>query len=349
MKRDNMGNKRRIKVGRKIIGGDETFIIAEAGSNHRQDINIAYDLISAAKESGADAVKFQSVNIGELYYDPSTSIKKLHKLIDLKEEWHYKLKEFADKKDIIFFSSPTYIKAVDTLEKIGVLLYKLASAQVGTFPQIIELVASLKKPAMLSTGLVTYKELENAISIFYRAHNHNFVILHCNSIYPTPYIKVNLPMIQVYENMFGNPAGFSDHTIGIHVAIAAVSMGAKVIEKHLTVDKKILTPDSAISLNPQDFKMMVSCIREIEQSLRKSPRIEIDQEESKFKDDIIYRLILDKDKKRGETFSKDDFIFKRHHEGIDCRDLNMVVNCMQARYDLKKRDILSWDKLEGKN
>ena len=344
----SLEHKELINIEGKEIGGSRTFIIAEVGSNHRQDINIALDLIAAASESGADAVKFQSVNIKELYHKPSASIKKLHKQIDLNEKWHYDLKTYADKKGIVFFSSPTYIRAVDILEEIGVKLYKLASAQLGTFPQIIKKVANCRKPTLISTGLVTYEELNKAIRVFHSVGNYEYIILHCNSIYPTPYDKVNLSMINVYENMFGNPVGFSDHTIGIHIAVAAVAKGAKVIEKHIKLDNKVDTPDSSISLNPKEFSKLVSNIRETEQSFEKKIRLYIEQEEQQFKEGILYRLILKCNKKRGEKFSENDFIFKRNNNGIDCRDLDVLIERMVAKHDLKKNSLLMWDMLEGK-
>src|SRR5687767_7014684 len=142
-----------IKVGDKHIGGDKTFIIAEIGSNHNQDKQLAFESIEAAKESGADAVKFQSLNVEKMYFNPSDDIKKLHKKIDLEESWHRELKEFSEKKELIFFSSPTYLSSVDLLESLDVVLYKLASAQIGTFPQLVRKVAGLGKPTIFSTGI----------------------------------------------------------------------------------------------------------------------------------------------------------------------------------------------------
>lgn len=327
---------------------DQVFIVAEIGANHNQNIELAKEMIIAAKEAGADAVKFQSINIEELYLKPSEKTKKLHEQIDLNEKWHYELKEFCDKNSTIFFSTPTYLKAIEILEDIDVELYKLASAQIGTFPVLVQRVAQLKKPTLLSTGIVTFSELENTVKVFHDSDNNNFCILHCNSIYPTPFNKVNLKMIEVYSSMFGATVGFSDHTRGIYSSLAAVTLGAKVIERHFVTDKKVLTPDVEISLLPSEFKEMVAGIRAIEQSLEVRSRIELETEEFEFKESILYRLILKKYKQEGDDFSHDDFIFKRHDSGVDCRDIKVVVEKMLANTNLDEGDLLTWDNLKGK-
>ncbi len=326
---------------------NRVFIVAEIGSSHNQDLDYAYQTIDAAVTAGADAVKFQSLNMDELYFDPNNEIRDLHERIDLEENWHYKLKNYCDQKQVIFFSSPTYLKAVKILEDIDVKLYKLASAQVGTFPQLIEQVASTGKPVLLSTGLATYSDLDETVQIFRRNQNNKFVILHCNSIYPTPYGKVNLKLINVYRAMFANPVGFSDHARNIYMSLAAVSIGAAVIEKHFTLDKNIPSPDSSVCLDPHEFKSMVNGIRAIEHSMCFKERILIEEEEASLKNAFQYRLILNRDKKRGDFFSSSDFDFKRHNDGIDCRELELVIKHMTAQKDINKGSLLTWDKLTG--
>ncbi|NOX15319.1 MAG: NeuB family protein [Epsilonproteobacteria bacterium] len=326
----------------------QTFIIAEIGSNHNQSLSLAKEMISAAKESGADAVKFQSINIKELYFNPTNDTIKMHKKIDLLENWHYELKEYCDDKDIIFFSAPTYLKAINILENIGVVLHKLASAQVGTFPQLVEKVIKLKKPTLLSTGIVSYEELSKVIKIFFDNKHDNFAILHCNSLYPTPYEKANLNLIQVYKSMFNKTIGYSDHTNGIYASLAAVTLGAKVIEKHFTTDKTLPIPDASISITPKEFKDMVEGIRAIEQALTSQNRVSLESEEKKFKEAILYRLILKRDKKPNENFTEDNFEYKRHPSGIDCRDIDIVVKHMCSKYNLKKGELLTWGMLAGK-
>ena len=327
---------------------DKTYIIAEIGSNHNQNLNLAKEMILSAKESGADAVKFQSINVDELYYNPSNKIKQLHSKIDLSEQWHYELKEFCDKYNITFFSAPTYLNAIDILENINVKLYKLASAQIGTFPQLIEAVVKLQKPTLISTGIVSYSELEKVIQIFKKYKHENFAIFHCNSLYPTPYNKANSHLIEVYKSMFNKTIGYSDHTEGIYASLAAVTLGARIIERHFTTDKNLPIPDAKISILPNEFKSMVDGIRAIEQTLESKSRINLEYDERIFKDSILYRLVLKKNKKINENFCENDFEFKRDSNGIDCKQMYMIINNMKSKYYLPKGELLKWNMIEGK-
>ncbi len=328
---------------------EKTYIIAEIGSNHNQDLSLAKEMILAAKESGADAVKFQSINVNELYFSPNEKIKELHKKIDLDEKWHYDLKDYCDKVDILFHSSPTYLKAIDLLEKLNVEIYKLASAQIGTFPQLIDAVIKLKKPTLLSTGIVSYSDLEKVVKMFNNYNHDNFAIFHCNSLYPTPYEKANLHLIEVYKSMFNKTVGYSDHTEGIYASLSAVTLGAKIIERHFTTDKNLPIPDASISILPDQFRNMVKGIRAIESALERKDRTELETEEKSFKENILYRLILKKDKNENESFCLDDFEYKRHPQGIDCRDLDFIIKNMQTSCKLTKGQLLTWSKIKGKN
>ncbi|WP_051203356.1 N-acetylneuraminate synthase family protein [Hugenholtzia roseola] len=315
-----------IKIGNLTIGQNHpAFVIAEIGSNHNQSLQLAYETIDAAKEAGADAVKFQSIDVNKLYLNPSKATIDLHKKIDLPEEWHYLLSDYCKKKEIVFFSSPTYLEAVDILETINVSLYKLASAQIGTFPQLVEKVAQTNKPVILSTGLVSYAELEKIVKIFHLAQNNQFIILHCNSIYPTPYEKVHLPLMHTYQKMFDCIVGFSDHTAGIYAPIIAVAQGAKVIEKHFAISRKLPVPDAPFSLEPHELREMINGIRIAEQMLIPQVRLQIEKEEANFKKAIGTKLVLAKNKNAGEPLQREDFIFRRHSEGIDCKELDRLL------------------------
>ena len=314
-----------IVVRDKTIGGCETFVIAEIGSNHNQSLSLAYESIDAAVECGADAVKFQSINIDQLYYQPSESTRALHKKIDLDEKWHWLLDDYCRKKGIIFFSAPTYLGAVDILEEINVPLYKLASAQIGTFPQVVEKVAKTGKPIILSTGIVTRTELKDVISLIQRHDNQKIVILHCNSIYPTTYDRVFLPVMADMKKEYECIVGFSDHTLDIFVPLAAVAMGAKVIEKHFALDCNLSVPDASFSLEPTDFKKMVEGIRAIDKSIARNERQNLQEAESQFKEAIRTRLVSNKMLKKGEVVRLEDFRFLRHSEGIDCRELGRYL------------------------
>ena len=308
------------------IGSGKTFIIAEIGSNHNQSLELAYQSIDAAIECGADAVKFQSINIAELYFQPSESTKALHAKIDLEEKWHFLISEYCKKKRIIFFSAPNYLKAVDLLEKVDVPIYKLASAQIGTFPQIIHKVAKTGKPIILSTGIVTATELEEVIKIFKHHNNHKLIILHCNSIYPTPFENVHLPLMDELRNRYQCIVGFSDHTPGFYAPIAAVALGASVVEKHFALDKTLPVPDAPFSLEPDEFSKMVDGIRSIEKTLIKNERKDLHPNESSFKESIFYRLVSNKSLNKGKLLNENDFHFLRHPEGINCQDLSNLVD-----------------------
>jgi len=325
------------KFSYNSIKKGKTFIIAEIGHNHQGSLNKAMDLMLAAKNCGADAVKFQSINVDELYYSPTLETRKLHKKIDLDESWHHLLAEYCDKKGIIFFSAPTYLKAVDLLEDVDVSLYKLASAQIGTFPQLVEKVIKTGKPVILSTGIVNLFELKNIIQLFKKFNNNQFVILHCNSIYPTPFDKVHLPVMKMISKEFNCLVGFSDHTPGDTAPIAAVAMGAKVIEKHFALSRKLPVPDAPFSLEPNEFKVMVDKIRQVEEMLVVNNRNNIHEEEKSFKDGIKSRLVSKKILEAGAFVNIDDFDFMRHPSGVDAVNLNELI-AQKARY---KRNISS--------
>ncbi len=334
-------------IGNFTLGQDRAFIIAEVGSNHTGDLSLAKEHIDAVAESNADAVKFQSINLNKLYKNPSKSTKDLHAIIDMNEDWCADLKDYSEKKGVLFFSSPTYIDAVSLLEKIDIQLFKLASAQVGTFPQIIKAVAQTGKPTILSSGISDYSLLNEAINIFVEAGNENFAILHCNSMYPTPAEKVFLGRMETYKKMFDCPVGFSDHTAGTAIILAAVAMGAEIIEKHFLLTNTIKSPDAPFSITPEVFKNMVQDIRNIESAKKHSPRLNLEPDERSFREAIRYRLVLKNKKNIGEKFIENDFDFLRSEEGIDVSNMPLVIENMEAAILLKEGQIINWENLRG--
>ena len=336
-----MTDKKTTTVGGFKIGGNSTYVIAEIGSNHCQDIALAKEHIVAAAESGANAVKFQSLNVNEQYFNPSQSIVELHKLIDFNETWYEELNNFSKKHNVTFFSSPTYFRSIELLERINVPVYKLASAQIATFPQLVRKVAETGKPVIFSTGLVSYADIEKSVKIFKDSGNDNLIILHCNSVYPTPPDIVGLQVMETYRKMFGCIVGFSDHTEGITVASAAVALGAKVIEKHFVTDKKSSSPDASSSILPSQFKQMVDNIRVVEQACDSKIRIEIAPEEAKFKARITNKIILNKAKKKGDLILESDFDFKRTEGGINSFDNQLVLGKPYIT-DLPKNTVLEY-------
>jgi sialic acid synthase SpsE len=340
--------KKTVEIGGQTIGAGRTFLIADVGSNHNQDIKLALETIDAAVDSGADAVKFQSLQMKELYLDPTQDVKNLYAQIDLDESWYFELKSHCDKRNVTFFSSPTYMGAVDLMERLNVSVYKLASAQIGTYPQIVDRVARTGKPVILSTGLVSMGELESSIRQFDAAKNKEYIILHCNSIYPAPCERVNLPLMQTYGSLYGCPVGYSDHTIGIHIAMAAVAMGASVIEKHFALNLNLNTPDIVVALDPKGFSCLTRGIREIEKALIPQMRLSIEPEEQEFKDSLIYRMVLANSKKKGDSFNFNDFVFLRHNDGVDCRNLEIIIQYFCAEKSITSGALLNWNMVTGK-
>jgi len=337
-----------MKIGnRNISNTDKTFVIAEIGSNCKGDLLLAKEHIDAAYNAGADAVKFQSLNMNKLYLNPSSDIRSLYKKIDLEESLHNDLKNYSDKLGITFFSSPTYLDAVELLDNLNVSLFKIASAQVGTFPRLIDKVAKTGRPTLFSTGLADYERLAHTVNIFEDNNNKNYAILHCNSIYPTPYKKVFLDRISVYKKMFDCPVGFSDHTDGTAIILAAVALNANIIEKHFKLDSVSDTPDAPFSIGFDKFSEMVEDIRSIEQACMSKPRLKIDKEEVKFQTEISYKLVLKNTKKRGDRLTLNDFDYMRTPEGIDCSLDDFIVENFVLANDLRQGSMLSWGNLLG--
>ena len=338
-----------INVNGFEIGGKKAYIIADIGSNHKQDLVLAKESIDAAAEAGADAIKFQSIQLNELYLNPNSQTAAFVKQLEFPEEWHGILNEYCTQKGIVFFSSPTYLKAVDLLEEIDVPLYKLASAQIGTFPQLVEKVAQINKPTIFSTGISAIDEVAKAVELFKKNGNNQYIILHCNSIYPTPANRVNMQLMNRYREFYGNPVGFSDHTIGTHIACAAVTMGAKVIEKHFTLDRNLNTPDSnAFACDPQELRLLVHQVREIESATDNyRNREHIDEEELVFKNQILYKCVANTDKNEGETITIDDVRFLRTPTGIDARNFMNINNKLILKKGIKKGEVISHEQLNN--
>ena len=308
-----------IRIENKEIGNGRVFLIAEIGSNHASSLDTAIESIEAAHSSGADAVKFQSIKLDALYHNPTNEIRNLHSKIDLPEEWYPELKSNCEKLGLTFLSSPTYLSAVDLLESLDVNLYKLASAQVAVFPQLVERVAALGKPVLLSTGLATENELSRVVDIFRSVGNENFIILHCNSVYPATPEIVHMPRMINYQKRFSCQVGFSDHTISNVASIASASMGAAVIERHFTISRKIDSPDAALSLEPDEFKQFTLAVRESEVICRDSPRTSLEHDELSFKKRIRHNLIAIEDITAGSAINALNSQLKRGNDsdGID--------------------------------
>ena len=254
------------------------YIIAEAGVNHNGDINLAYQLVDAAKAAGVDCIKFQTFKSENLvshtaqkaeYQKAATgdsSQQDMLKQLELSFGEFVSLKEYCDRKGICFLSTPFDFESIEFLNSIEMPFWKIPSGEVTNYPYLVAL-AKTGKPVVMSTGMCEMQEIEDAIAVLRENGASDIKLLHCNTEYPTPYEDVNLRAMKTLRDAFGVEVGYSDHTKGIEVPIAAVAMGASVIEKHFTLDRNMEGPDHKASLEPQELKQMVDSIRHIEAAL----------------------------------------------------------------------------------
>lgn len=272
---------KQVMLGNKIIGENAPpFIIAEMSANHNMEYSRAEAILHAAKEAGVDAVKLQTytadtitLNSDKKYFrtrDNSlwsgTTEYKLYEKAYTPWEWQPKLKELADKIGIILFSSPFDLSSVDFLEEMDVPAYKIASPEIVDIP-LIKKCAQTGKTIIISTGVASIGDIERAVDVCRQEGNENVILLKCTAEYPAPYSQMNLKTIKNMEETFGCPAGLSDHSLGDEIAIAAVAMGAKVIEKHITLHRADGGVDSAFSMEAEEMKRMVERIRHVEQAM----------------------------------------------------------------------------------
>lgn len=312
------------------------FIIAEAGVNHNGDINLAYKLIDEAKEAGADAVKFQTFKAEKVLskYTKMADYQKKNlgkevsqiemvKSLELSYNDFEKLKNYCDEKDIIFLSSPFDEESVDFLDKL-VPYYKIPSGEIVNYPYLKH-IASKNKPIIMSTGMANLSNVEKALDTIYSVNKTaEIYLLHCTTNYPCPYDEVNLKAMLTLKEAFKLPVGYSDHTLGIEVPIAAVALGAQVIEKHFTLDKNMPGPDHKASLNPAELKSMVKAIRNTEIALGtgiKKPN----KSEEEIENVVRKKLVASRDIEAGTIISEKDIDIKRSNEGLTPEFLDIIV------------------------
>ena len=257
-----------IKIKNKVIGNNITFVVAEAGINHNGKLRLAKNLVLKAKESGADAIKFQSFEASDLTSVHSKYFKIFRKL-ELSSSDFGEISDYAKSLGIIFFSAPFSNKAVDMLAKLRVPAYKIASGDLTNLP-LISYAAKKMKPIILSTGMSNLDEIKQAVRVVKSTGNNKIILLHSVSSYPTPIEDVNLNSISFLQKKFSYPIGYSDNGKNMLVPLIAVGKGSKIIEKHFTSSKKLSGPDHKLSADPQEFSLMVKQIRQIEKMLGKS-------------------------------------------------------------------------------
>lgn len=341
----------KVKIGGVTVGdGEPCFIIAEAGVNHNGDIRMAKKLVEAAAEAGADAVKFQTFQADRLVtpYTEKAEYQKVKeeelqyemlKNLELKKDDFKDLARYAEKKSIMFLSSPFDRESVDLLAEIGVPAFKIASGEITNFP-LLEYVAGKGKPLILSTGMATLGEIEEALTVVKR---DKVILLHCVTSYPASIEEVNLRVMKTLSHAFGVPVGFSDHTIGITASLAAVALGACVVEKHFTLDRALPGPDHKASLEPDELKRMIASIRDVEKGLGDGIR-RVTLREEEIKRVARKSIVAAVDIPEGTVLSEDMLDTKRPGTGIEPKHLRLVVGRKAAR-PIKSGELITFETL----
>lgn len=345
---------RKIKINNRLVGeGEPVFIVAEAGVNHNGNVDLAKQLIDAAKDAGADAVKFQVFKADKLImrntekanYQKATADSKesqyeLMKRLELTENNFKELADYANKKEIIFLASPYDQEGVDLLYEIDVPAFKVASGEITNFP-LLKHIANKGKPIILSTGMSTLGEVDEALRVIRDHGVEDIVLLHCITSYPTKIEDVNLTAMQMMKCAFKLPVGFSDHTLGMIMPIAAVALGAVVIEKHFTMNRNLSGPDHNASLEPYELRDMVTAIRNVERALGDGIKRPTGNEEE-IKKLARRSIIAGVDIPKGTVITEKMLDFKRPGTGISPKYINMIVG-KRAKKIIESNELIDWN------
>jgi len=343
--------------GRAVGQGHPAYIVAEMSANHNQDYQQAVSLIHAAKDAGADAVKLQTYTPDTMTIDCDNEHFRIGKgtiwegrgLYELYGEaytpweWQPKLKAVADELEMDLFSAPFDVTAVDFLEEMGIPVFKIASFEIVDLP-LIRRIAQTGKPIIMSTGMATLAEIDEAVTTVREAGGERLVLLKCTSSYPATPEDMNLRAIPHLAEAFGVPAGLSDHTLGTAVPIASVALGACIIEKHFTLSRDIPGPDSAFSLEPHEFKAMVEGVRVAEQALG-TIRYGISERQAASR---VFRrsLFVVNDVKIGELFTRENVRSIRPGNGLHTRYFEEILGRTASQYVVRGTP-LTWDLVKG--
>ncbi|OGR69962.1 MAG: pseudaminic acid synthase [Elusimicrobia bacterium GWD2_63_28] len=350
-------NKPTLKIGGRAVGGEApAFIIAELSANHGQKLETALKSVRAAAKAGADAIKIQTYTADTLTIESKKKYFRINQgtlwdgrtLYDLYKEaytpweWHYKLKKAAADEGLVFFSTPFDKSAADFLEELGVPCYKVASFELNDLP-LVEYIAAKGKPVIMSTGISTLPEISEAVAACRKAKNGSVALLKCTSSYPAPYSEMNLRTMPDLGARFGCVAGLSDHSEGITAPVAAAALGAKIIEKHFILDRKVGGPDAAFSLEAGDFAAMVKAVRQAEESLGTvtydlSPATKRSRKFSR-------SLFAVTDIKKGAAFTEANVRSIRPADGLPPKYLPKVLRG-RAAVDIERGTPLKWAHLK---
>lgn len=329
---------------------NKVFIIAEAGVNHNGSLETAKRLIDVASEAGADAVKFQTFKAEKLVCkntrkaeyqmnttDASETQYDMLKKLELTDIMHKELMAYCEKRNILFLSTPFDMDSIDYLNGIGITMMKIPSGEITNYPYLKK-IAQTHKPVILSTGMSTLEEVREAIEVLNKNGSEDLTVLHCNTEYPTPFNDVNLEVLHTLRDELGVNVGYSDHSMGIEIPIAAVAMGATVIEKHFTLDKGMKGPDHKASLEPEELRAMIRAIRNVEKALGSGLK---EPSKSEIKNKVIARksIVAMTDIAEGDILTEENLTTKRPANGISPMLWEKVIGTA-AKRDFKKDELI---------
>jgi sialic acid synthase SpsE len=338
-------------ASRQIGSGEPVYVVAEAGANHNRDLAIARELIDVAANAGADAIKFQTYTGSGLYSSKTPPFEYLkddrppNEILEelaLPREWQPELAEHARSRGIAFFSAPFDDDAVDGLAALGVPAMKIASYELIDLP-LIRRAAAVGVPMILSTGMATYGEIEDALGAVAEVGNSEVALLRCASVYPAPARVINLRAMSTMRRAFGVPVGLSDHSEGIAIPTAAAALGADLIEKHFTLDRSLPGPDHPFALEPDELETLVTAVREAEAALGNG-RLEgpSDVEAGEMYTLARRSIVAAADIPVGTEITREMVTTKRPGYGIKPKDLELVIG-RSARVDIEYDDVITWD------
>lgn len=345
--------KKKIKIGNRYVGeGERTFLVAEVSANHLQDYGRAEAIIRAAKEAGADAVKLQTYTPDTITLDcdndyfqitqgtiwDGTTLHKLYEEAYTPWEWQPKLMELANGLGMECFSSPFDATAVDFMREMDMPAYKVASFEINDIP-LIRRIARIGKPIIFATGIAYLEDIERALAVCKEEGNEQVILLKCTSTYPSPYEDMNLKVIPHMAETFDCLAGVSDHSMGTAVAVASVALGAKMVEKHLTLSRPDGGPDAAFSMEPEEFRKMAEEIRIVEKALGRVT-YELTEKQKKSREDGRSLFVV-KDIGKGEIFTEENVRSIRPAFGMHTMYYDEVIG-KKARVDIAKGTPLDW-------
>lgn len=342
----------------RVTNGYPPYIIAEIGANHNGDMILAKKIIDAASECGCDAVKFQSwtpeslvareeydrnIKYNDSFHKHFGSLRKMIERYYLREEQHYEMKAYCLQMNIEFCSTPFSCAEVDLLKKVNVPFMKVASMDVNN-PELLRCIARANKPVILSTGMATLAEIDSAVKVIENENNNEIILLHCISVYPPDYYEINLRNIPMLRQTLGYPVGFSDHTIGISIPLAAVAMGSCIIEKHFTIDKSLPGWDHAISADTEEMKVIVREAKNIHRALGNYRR-NISEAEQLKKLKFRRSLVATRQLSPGYRLQEADVAAKRPGTGIHPDEIKYVVG-RRLKRSLDVDAQILWEDLE---